>query len=106
MKTTEIQDYINVYSMIRFTDGHREPGIIMNKYNISESCIEFFFIQHNHMNDYKKAHNESDNKTCENLSTPIDLDEIINITPINLSDYKAILELHAEYRQPPSMLNG
>ena len=106
MNITEIQDYINVYSMIRFTDGHREPGIIMNKYNISESCIEFFFIQHNFMNDYKKAHDRSDYITCERLSSPIDLDEIINIAPINLTDYKAILELHAEYRQPPSMLNG
>ena len=106
MNNTEIQDYINVYSMIRFADGHREPGIIMNKYNIGLGCIDFFFIQHNFMNDYKKAHDISDYETCDSLSTPIDLDEIINIAPINLSDYKAILELHAEYRQPPGMSNG
>ncbi len=106
MNSTEIQDYINVYSMIRFTDGHREPGIIMNKYNISDSCIEYFFIQHNFMNDYKKAHGISDYKTCDHLSLPIDLAEVTSITPINLSDYKAILELHAEYKEPPRMLNG
>lgn len=106
MDAAEIQDFINVYSMIRFADGHREPGIIMSKYNINESCLDYFFVQHNYMNDYKKASDRSDHITCEHLSVPIDLDEIVSISPINLTDYKLILEIHNEYRQPPDMSNG
>ena len=105
MKIAEIQDYISVYSMIRFADGHREPGIIMSRYNDSESGIDYFFIQHNYMNDFKKADEKSDYKTCDRLSSPIDLDEIVNISPINLSDYKEILELHGQYKSP-NILNG
>src|ERR1039457_4250305 len=93
MDAAEIQDFINVYSMIRFADGHREPGIIMSKYN-KESGMDYFFVQHNFMNDYKKASDHADYRTCEHLSVPIDLDEIINISPINLTDYKLILEIH------------
>jgi len=106
MNVAEINELINVYSMIRFTDGHREPGIIINKYDIEEATTEYFFIQHNYMNDYKNAHDRSDFKMCEHLSSPIDLEEIVSITPINLSDYKAILELHKEYKQPPNLSNG
>src|SRR4051812_23477292 len=105
MEAAEIENFINVYSMIRFSDGHREPGILMNKYNIEESCISYFFIAHNSMNDYKKAHDIANHSKCDQLSLPIDLAEVVSISPINLSDYKAILELHAEYKQP-RMLNG
>ena len=100
MTSADIQDFINVYSMVRFSDGHREPGILMNKYNIHDACINYFFVQHNAMNDFKKAQDQSDHFICDRLSSPIDLEEIVSISPINLSDYKAILELHAEYKQP------
>src|SRR5438270_12604955 len=102
MQTNEIENYINVYSMIRFSDGHREPGIVMNKYNVEEACIEYFFIQHNFMNDYKKSHDKSNHAECDRLSSPIDLGEILSISPINLSDYKTILEVHSEYKESRS----
>jgi len=105
MQATEIHDYINVYSMVRFADGHREPGIIMNKYNIGLGSMDYFFVEHNNMNDFKKAYDVADYTACDRLILPVDLEEIISISPINLSDYKAILELHNEYRSPRS-LNG
>ena len=106
MKAIQIQESINVYSMIRFTDGHREPGLIINKYNIEEGRIDYFFIQHNFMNEYKKASEKRDIVTCEHLAIPIDVDEIVHITPINLNDYKEILQLHSEYKQPPGQITG
>src|SRR4051794_35628688 len=96
MQETEIQDYINVYSMVRFADGHREPGIVMNRFSLDEAAIEYFFVQHNAMNEFKKAQAKSDHESCNRLSYPIDMNEIVSISPINLSDYKLILELHNE----------
>ena len=36
MTTAELQSCLHVYSMFDFQDGHNEPGILINKYNIAE----------------------------------------------------------------------
>ena len=46
MTTIEIQDFIHVYSMFSFRDGRKEPGIVINKYNLEKAEVEFFFIPH------------------------------------------------------------
>lgn len=99
----EIQDYVHVYSMFSFRNGNRIPGIIVNKYNPATSQVEYYFIAHEDMQAYKNAFEKYDRKTCVNLSKRINTEDIQNIQPVSLSDYKIIMQLMNEQQQVRNM---
>ncbi|MBL0105679.1 MAG: hypothetical protein IPP51_18985 [Bacteroidetes bacterium] len=99
MTTIEIQDFIHVYSMFSFTDGRKEPGILINKYNLNKAEVEYFFIPQVHMQTYKNAFDRYDKETCNRLAQHVEVSSILNIRPVSLSDYKIIMELLAERNQ-------
>jgi hypothetical protein len=99
MTTLELQDYIHVYSMFSFRDGKKEPGICINKYNLSLGQIEYFFVPQAHMQAYKSAFDRYDKESCGRLCYKINIDELINVRPVSLSDYKIIMQLLQERNQ-------
>lgn len=99
MTTIEIQDFIHVYSMFSFKDGRKEPGIVINKYNLEKAEVEFFFIPQDHMNAYKNAFDRYDKETCRRLAQHVEVDQILNVRPVSLADYKVIMQLLAERNQ-------
>ena len=99
MTTFEIQDFIHVYSMFSFKDGKKEPGIVINKYNLEKAGVEYFFIPQVHMNAYKNAFDRYDKETCKKIAQPLELDDVINIRPVSLADYKVIMQLLSERNQ-------
>ena len=99
MTLLEIQDYVHVYSMFSFADGKKEPGICVNKYNITEGHIEVYFIPQVNMQAYKNAFERYDKETCKRLSMLIKPEELLSIRPVSLSDYKLIMELLHERNQ-------
>ena len=98
MTSQEIQDYIHVYSIFSFKDGRREPGICVNKYNIVEAKIEYFFIYQDNMQSYKNAFERYEKEICKSLSVIINPEELNSIRPVSLTDYKMIMELLEERR--------
>lgn len=103
MTAIEIQDFIHVYSMFSFRNGTKEPGIIINKYNLILSEIEYYFIPQLHMQAYKTAFEKYDKETCARLSVKTNLEDILNIRPVSLSDYKIIMQLLEERNQRLNM---
>jgi len=99
MTAIEIQDFIHIYSMFSFRNGSKEPGIVINKYNLALSEVEYFFIPQLHMQAYKTAFEKYDKETCARLCTKLNIAEIINIRPVSLSDYKIIMQLLEERNQ-------
>ncbi|MFN8143408.1 MAG: hypothetical protein U0073_03215 [Bacteroidia bacterium] len=99
MTAIEIQDFIHVYSMFSFRNGAKEPGIIINKYNLTLSEIEYYFIPQLHMQAYKTAFEKYEKETCARLSKQINIDDILNIRPVSLNDYKIIMQLLEERNQ-------
>jgi hypothetical protein len=99
MTSQEIQDYIHVYSIFSFKNGRREPGICVNKFNITDAKLEYFFIHQDNMSAYKIAFDSYEKDTCRNLSIQISPDELNSIRPVSLSDYKMIMELLEERRR-------
>src|SRR5438045_2034695 len=93
MTSIEIQDHIHVYSMFSFRDGRKEPGIVINKYNVSNSMLEFYFINHTDMNTYKIAFETYNREKCDSLSQKISIENIISIRPVSLSDYRMMMQL-------------
>jgi hypothetical protein len=96
MTSMEIQDYVHVYSMFCFRNGNQMAGIIVNKYNVSTTQVEHYFIAHHDMQAYKTAFEKYDRKTCSQLSKRINIDEVQSIRPVSLADYKIILQLMNE----------
>ena len=96
MTTIEIQDFIHVYSMFSFRDGRKEPGIVINKYNLEKAEVEFFFIPQEQMNAYKSAFDRYDKETCRRIAQHVEVDQILNVRPVSLADYKVIMQLLAE----------
>ena len=99
MTTTELQDYIHVYSMFSFRDGRKEPGICINKYNLISAQIEYFFIPQLNMQTYKTAFDRYDKEACKLLCELIKPEELQSIRPVSLSDYKIIMQLLHERNQ-------
>jgi hypothetical protein len=79
--------------MFSFRDGRKEPGIVINKYNMSNSLLEFYFINQTDMNAYKTAFETYNREKCDSLSHKIKIEDIISIRPVSLSDYKMMMQL-------------
>ncbi len=99
MTSIEIQDFLHIYSMFSFKDGSKIPGIVVNKYNVSTAQVEYFFIAHHNMQSYKSAFEKYDTETCGRLSKKIHTDDLQNIGPVSLADYKIIMQLMDERQQ-------
>jgi len=93
MTAFEIQDYIHVYSMFSFRDGRKLPGIIVNKYNVAKARVEFYFINQSDMGAYRQAFDNYDRESCSRLIQQVNLEDILNIRPVSLSDYKMTMQL-------------
>jgi hypothetical protein len=99
MTTQELQDYIHVYSMFSFRNGRKEAGICINKYNLKAGEIEYYFVSQDNMPAYKSAFDRYDKETCNQLCSKIYANDLINIRPVSLSDYKVIMQLLSERNQ-------
>ncbi len=99
MNTIEVQDFIHVYSMFSFRDGRKLPGIIVNKYNVANARVEYFFINQNDMSAYRSAFDAYDKESCARLCQLIKVEDILNIRPVSLADYKMTMQLLSERTQ-------
>ncbi|CAN5473277.1 hypothetical protein BH11BAC1_BH11BAC1_00700 [soil metagenome] len=99
MNTIEVQDFIHVYCMFSFRDGRKLPGIIVNKYNVAAGRVEYFFINQSDMATYRAAFDNYDRESCSKLSQLIKVEDILNIRPVSLADYKMTMQLLTERSQ-------
>ncbi len=99
MTTRELQDYMHIYSMFSFQDGRKEPGICINKYNLTTALIEYFFIPQLNMQAYKTAFDRYDKETCRQLCELLNPQDLQSVRPVSLSDYKIIMQLLHERNQ-------
>ena len=99
MTSLEIQESINVYSMITFWDGRKEPGILISRYNIQQSRIEYYFVPQDNMQAYKNAFDRYDREACMELAEAVLPEVLVTIRPVSLSDYKMIMQLIGERNQ-------
>jgi hypothetical protein len=96
MTNLDIQDSINVYSMITFWDGRKEPGILISRYNIQRSQVDYYFVPQENMQAYKNAFDRYDRDACMELIEQVQPDDLVAIRPVSLSDYKMIMQLIGE----------
>lgn len=99
MNHSELQDFIHVYSMFSFKDGRKLPGIIVNKYNVAEARVEYFFINQSDMAAYRQAFDNYDRDACSRLCIRLNVEDIVTIRPVSLADYKMTMQLLTERSQ-------
>jgi len=104
MSTLEIQDHLHVYSMFSFKDGRKEPGILINKYNIIKGEVEYLFVHQLNMQAYKSAFEKYEREKCSQLVEEINTNDLISIHQVSLSDYKIIMELLNERNQQLNLM--
>jgi hypothetical protein len=91
MSPADLLEHTHVYSMFSFRNGQKESGIIVNKYNLAENTVEYFFISHADMNTYKKAFEKYDTATCNTLLHKINADDILRIDAVSVGDYISLM---------------
>lgn len=96
MTSIELQDHLHVYSMFSFTNGKKEPGILINKYDLESSSVMHYFIPQVNMQAYKNAFEKYDKEACKRLSIAVKPEEILNIRSVSLEDYRIIMQLLEE----------
>lgn len=99
MTSIEIQDHLNVYSIFSFRDGRKEPGLLINRYNLQLSQVEYYFIRQENMQAYKSAFERYDRDTCARLIEKLEPADVASIRPVSLSDYKIIMQLLHERQE-------
>ncbi|MEY4595521.1 MAG: hypothetical protein RIQ47_1931 [Bacteroidota bacterium] len=92
MSHVELQDALNVYSMITFWDGRKEPGILISRYNIPRASTEYYFVAHQNMQSYKNALERFDREACLDLTEAVDAEDVLSINSVSLSEYKTIMQ--------------
>lgn len=83
MSTKEIHDYVHQQGIITFSDGNKNEGIIIAKYNIAASRIEYFFVPTSKLQEYKRANDSHDYLTLNTLRQPIDITKVNNVQLMN-----------------------
>ena len=83
MSTLELHEYINQKGIINFSDGKKECGIIVAKYNIVQAVIEYFLICSSNIEKYIAAMDKGENNLMEKYWSTIDVSQIVNIELLN-----------------------
>lgn len=82
MSTFTLQQFIGMYCMFLFNDGSAQAGMIVNRYNVPESTVEYFFVPEENINVYNQAKEEFKTELYATLREPIQVEEIVSATPL------------------------
>jgi hypothetical protein len=82
MSTFTLQQFIGMYCMFLFNDGSAQAGMIVNRFNVPDSSIEYFFVPEENINVYNQAKEEFNTEMYAELRQPIEVEEIVSATPL------------------------
>ena len=83
MSTHEIQHLICHNGLFTFSDGKKDEGMIVSRYNIKEAQIEYYFIPSANLLAYKAARSHAENNAYKSLGWMIDIGNITHAKLIN-----------------------
>ncbi|MFM2135322.1 MAG: hypothetical protein RL021_722 [Bacteroidota bacterium] len=76
MSTREIQQFIYQLGLFIFSDGHKDEGMIVARYNIREGKVEYFFIPAGNVLAYRSARSQHDLDAHRKLGVPLDVSSV------------------------------
>lgn len=76
MSTREIQQFIYQLGLFIFSDGRRDEGMIVARYNIREGRVEYFFIPAGNVLAYRSARSHHDLEAHRKLGVPLDVNSV------------------------------
>jgi len=76
MITREIQQFIYQLGLFIFSDGSKDEGMIIARYNIREGRVEYFFIPAGNVLAYRSAKSHHDLDAHRKLGVPLDVSSI------------------------------
>ena len=76
MSTRELQQFIYQLGLFIFSDGSKDEGMIVARYNIREGRVEYFFIPAGNVIAYRSARSHHDLDAHRKLGIPLDVNSI------------------------------
>jgi hypothetical protein len=83
MSAHEIQQFIYQNGIFTFTDGKRNEGMIVCRYNIREAQIEYYMISAENVMAYQAARSQAEMDAHKKLGEMIDIGNITNAQLFN-----------------------
>ena len=78
MSTNEIQNLVFHQGHFTFTDGNKNSGMIVARYNIIDAKIEYFLIPEENIMAYQAARSHAEPNAHRSLGSNIDINDIIH----------------------------
>ncbi len=79
MSTNEIQNLVFQQGQFTFSDGHKNDGMIVVRYNIVDARIEYYLIPEQNILAYQAAKSHAEPNAHKTLGMNINIDEIIQV---------------------------
>ena len=77
MSTHEIQNLVFHQGQFTFSDGQKNNGMIVARYNIVDAKIEYYLIPEQNIMAYQAAKSHSEPNAHQKLGTTINIQDII-----------------------------
>ena len=86
MDSIQLSNYIDKYCRFKLRSGKEVYGVIWQ--NAEGNKVIHYFASAVGRLKYKRAEQQHDNKTCEELKVQVDIEDIVTVEPLdmNLSD--------------------
>ena len=79
MSTNEIQNVVFQHGQFTFSNGQKNDGMIVVRYNIVDARIEYYLIHEQNILAYQAARSHAEPNAHKTLGTNINIDEIIQV---------------------------
>lgn len=84
MDSIQLSNYIDRYCRFKLRSGKEVYGVIWK--NAEGNQVMHYFASAVERLRYKMAEQQHDDETCEKIKTPVDIEEIVTVEPIEIPE--------------------
>lgn len=83
MSILELQNLIYQHGTFTFSDGRKEEGMVISRYNIKEARVEFYFIPSKNLLAFDSARSHHDLEAHKKMGQLVDLQSIVTANTLH-----------------------
>lgn len=83
MSIREMQNLIYQQGNFTFSDGRKDEGMVISRYNIKEARVEFYFIPAKNLLAFESARSHHDLEAHKKMGQLVDVQSIVTATTIH-----------------------
>jgi hypothetical protein len=83
MSIREIQNLIYQHGLFTFSDGRKDEGMVISRYNIKDARVEFYFIPSGNLLAFESARSHHDLEAHKKMGQLVDVQSIVTATTLH-----------------------